>query len=172
MEWERTRRAELQAQREREQQDIQRLTARKRSLELELEAVGNKHKQISDCLREAQSKRRVQRAELELINQKRDGRIADINSLQLQFEDVQRQLTNLAPERLKLADRLRDLTQTNTTRGGVSDVKQSVCEKDLSCRKLKEQLDALERETTAKLCEMERYNRDMKVHLQPHSVRF
>lgn len=47
---------------------------------------GNKHKQISDCLRDAQSKRRVQRAELELINQKRDGRIADINSLQLQFE--------------------------------------------------------------------------------------
>ncbi|KAL7872522.1 hypothetical protein SRHO_G00075050 [Serrasalmus rhombeus] len=163
MEWERAKRAELQAQREREQRDIERLTARKRSLELELEAVGNKHKQISDCLREAQSKRRVQRAELELINQRRDGRIADINSLQLQFEDVQRQLTSLTPEKQKLADKLRELTQTSTTRGGVSDMKQSVSEKDLSCRKLKEQLDALERETTAKLCEMERYNRDMKL---------
>uniref|UniRef100_A0AAR2IZ48 Intersectin 2a n=1 Tax=Pygocentrus nattereri TaxID=42514 RepID=A0AAR2IZ48_PYGNA len=54
--------------------------------------------------------------------------------------------------------------------GGVSDMKQSVSEKDLSCRKLKEQLDALERETTAKLCEMERYNRDMKVQLKPHSA--
>ncbi|XP_072533626.1 intersectin-2a isoform X2 [Salminus brasiliensis] len=162
MEWERTKRAELQNQREREQRDIERLTARKRSLELELEAVGSKHKQISDCLREAQSKRRVQRAELELINQRRDGRIADINSLQLQFEDVQRQLSGLAPERLKLSERLRELTQTNSTCTGVSDIKQSVCEKDLSCRKLKEQLDALERETTAKLCEMERYTQDMK----------
>ncbi|KAB5517083.1 hypothetical protein PHYPO_G00185360 [Pangasianodon hypophthalmus] len=134
----------------------------KRSLELELEAVGNRHKQISDRLRDAQSKRRVQRAELELINQKRDGRIADINSLQLQFEDVQRQLSSLAPEKKRLTEKLRDLTQTNSICAGVNDVKRNKCEKDLSCRKLKEQLDALERETTAKLSEVERYNRDVK----------
>lgn len=46
---------------------------------------------------------------------------------------------------------------------GVNDVKNKTCEKDLSCRKLKEQLDALERETTAKLSEVERYKQDMKV---------
>jgi len=45
----------------------------------------------------------------------------------------------------------------------INDVKQSVCEKDLSCRKLKEQLDVLERETTAKLSQMEQYNREIKV---------
>ncbi|XP_060769787.1 intersectin-2a [Neoarius graeffei] len=161
-EWERTKRAELQAQSEKEKRDIERLTARKRSLELELEAVGNRHKQISDCLRDAQSKRRVQRAELELVNQKRDGHIADINSIQLQFEDIQRQLSSLAPEKQRLAEKLRNLTQTNTICAGVNDVKRNKCEKDLSCRKLKEQLDALERETTAKLSEVERYNRDMK----------
>ncbi|XP_062857887.1 intersectin-2a [Trichomycterus rosablanca] len=161
-EWERTKRMELQAQREKENKDIERLTARKRSLELELEAVGNKHKQISNCLRDAQSKRHVQRAELELINQKRDGRIADINSLQLQFEDVQRQLSNLGPEKQRLTDRLRDLTQTNTNCEGLNDVRKNVGMKDLSCRKLKEQLDALERETTTKLSEMESYNRDIK----------
>ncbi|KAK3506610.1 hypothetical protein QTP70_011057 [Hemibagrus guttatus] len=162
MEWERTKRVELQAQNEKEKRDIERLTARKRSLELELEAVGNRHKQISDCLRDAQSKRRVKRAELELINQKRDGRIADINSLQLQFEDVQRQLSNLAPEKQRLTEKLRDLTQTNDSCEEVNNVKRNKCEKDLSCRKLKEQLDALERETTAKLSEVERYNWDMK----------
>lgn len=47
----------------------------------------------------------------------------------------------------------------------MNDVKRNKCEKDLSCRKLKEQLDALERETTAKLSEVELYNRDMKVRL-------
>lgn len=45
----------------------------------------------------------------------------------------------------------------------INDVIQSVCEKDLSCRKLKEQLDVLERETTAKLSQMEQYNREIKV---------
>lgn len=47
---------------------------------------GNKHKQISDRLRDAQSKRRIQKAEVDLVNQKRDARIAEINTLQLQFE--------------------------------------------------------------------------------------
>uniref|UniRef100_A0A8C5HHA1 Intersectin-2-like n=1 Tax=Gouania willdenowi TaxID=441366 RepID=A0A8C5HHA1_GOUWI len=73
-EWECGRREELSRKREGEQEEIFQLRARKRSLELELEA-GNKHKQISDCLRDAQSKRRIQKAEVDLINQKRDARI-------------------------------------------------------------------------------------------------
>lgn len=47
---------------------------------------GNKHKQISDRLRDAQSKRWILKAEVDLINQNRDTRIAEINALQLQFE--------------------------------------------------------------------------------------
>ncbi|TSO15218.1 Intersectin-2 [Bagarius yarrelli] len=116
MEWQRTKRVELQTQNEKEKQDIERLTARKRSLELELEAV-----------------------------------------------DIHRQLSRLAPEKQRLTEKLRDLTQTNSTSCTEdNDVKKNKCEKDLSCRKLKEQLDALERETTVKLSEVERYNRDMK----------
>ncbi|XP_051732084.1 intersectin-2a isoform X3 [Ctenopharyngodon idella] len=161
MEWEKSKRVELQTQREKEQSDIQRLKDRKRSLEMELEAVGNKHKQISDRLRDAKSKRQVQRAELDLINQKRDSRITDINSLQLQFEEIQRQLIRFGPEKQQLTDRLLHITQNNSS-PLINDVKQSVCEKDLSCRKLKEQLDVLERETTAKLSQMEQYNREIK----------
>ncbi|XP_051511663.1 intersectin-2-like [Myxocyprinus asiaticus] len=161
MEWERRKRVELQTQREKEQSDIQRLKDRKRSLEMELEAVGNKHKQISDRLRDAKNKRQVQRAELDLINQKRDSRIVDINSLQLQFDEIQRQMSHFGPEKQRLTETLLHLTQNNTS-PLINDVKQSVCEKDLSCRKLKEQLDALERETTAKLSQMEQYNREIK----------
>lgn len=51
-----------------------------------LVSQGNKHKQISDRLRDAQSMRRIQKAEVDLINQKRDARIAEINTLQLEFE--------------------------------------------------------------------------------------
>lgn len=47
---------------------------------------GNKHKLISDRLRDAQSKRWILKAEVDLVNQKRDARIAEINTLQLQFE--------------------------------------------------------------------------------------
>ncbi|XP_067272987.1 intersectin-2a isoform X3 [Pseudorasbora parva] len=161
MEWEKSKRVELQTQREKEQSDIQRLKDRKRSLEMELEAVGNKHKQISDRLRDAKSKRQVQRAELDLLNQRRDSRITDISSLQLQLEEIQRQLSRFGPEKEQLADRLLHLTKNNSS-PLINDMKQSVCEKDLSCRKLKEQLDVLERETTVKLSQMEQYNREIK----------
>lgn len=47
---------------------------------------GNKHKEISEKLRDAQAKKKVQKIELDQINQKRDGQIIEINSLQQQFE--------------------------------------------------------------------------------------
>uniref|UniRef100_A0A8C2PRZ6 Intersectin 2a n=1 Tax=Cyprinus carpio TaxID=7962 RepID=A0A8C2PRZ6_CYPCA len=146
MEWEKSKRVELQTQREKEQIDIQRLKERKRSLEIELEA-GNKHKQISDRLRDAKSKRQVQSAELDLINQKRNSRITDINSLQLHIDIFYILLFLIL---FPLSGPL------------INDMKQSFCEKDLSCRKLKEQLDVLERETTTKLSQMEQYNREIK----------
>lgn len=47
---------------------------------------GNKHKQISGRLRDAQSKRRILKAEVDHVNQKRDSRNIEINTLQLQLE--------------------------------------------------------------------------------------
>uniref|UniRef100_A0A3P9JUN1 Intersectin 2a n=1 Tax=Oryzias latipes TaxID=8090 RepID=A0A3P9JUN1_ORYLA len=84
-EYERRMKEELAHRKEGEREQISRLRTKKRSLELELEA-GKKHKQISDRLRDAQSKRRIQKAEVDLVNQKRDARIAEINTLQLEFE--------------------------------------------------------------------------------------
>ncbi|XP_063078267.1 intersectin-2a [Engraulis encrasicolus] len=155
-------RQELQRRRQQEQEEISRLKARKRTLQLELEAVGNKHKQISDCLRDARSKRQIQRAELELVNQRRDGKIAEISSLQSQLEDFQRQLSQLIPEQQQLKEKLRTIGLNKSNSSAVSSVKSSVSVKQLGCRKLKEQLDALERETTAKLSEMDQHHRDLK----------
>lgn len=39
----------------------------------------------------------------------------------------------------------------------------SVTEKGVNCRRLKDQLDTLERETTDKLGQMEQYNKELKV---------
>uniref|UniRef100_A0A3P8UNS4 Intersectin 2a n=1 Tax=Cynoglossus semilaevis TaxID=244447 RepID=A0A3P8UNS4_CYNSE len=153
-EWERAKKEELGRRREGEQEEISRLKAKKRSLELELEA-GNKHKQISDRLRDAQSKRRIQKAEVELVNQKRDARITEINSLQLQFE-WQRKLSQLVPEQQRLTEKLRSITASLTTATA------NVTEKSVNCRRLKDQLDTLERETTDKLSQMEQYNKELK----------
>uniref|UniRef100_A0A673I8F1 Intersectin-2-like n=1 Tax=Sinocyclocheilus rhinocerous TaxID=307959 RepID=A0A673I8F1_9TELE len=83
LEWERRRKQELLNQKSEEQEEIIKLRAKKRSLEMELEA-GNKQKQISDKLRDAEGKKRIHKNELEMINQKRDSCITEINSLQKQ----------------------------------------------------------------------------------------
>ncbi|KAM4633515.1 intersectin-2a isoform 2-T2 [Polymixia lowei] len=161
-EWERGKKEELGRRREGEQEEICRLRAKKKSLEMELEAVGNKHKQISDRLRDAQSKRRIQKAELDLVNQKRDVRIAEINTLQLQFEDWQRKLSQLVPEQQRLTEKLRNIGLNNLPSVTLASVTGSVTEKGMTCRRLKDQLDTLERETTDKLAQMEQYNKELK----------
>lgn len=65
-----------------------------RALWYHLVSQGNKHKQISDRLRDAQSKRQIQKAEVDLINQKRDVRITEISTLQIQFEVRENALTS------------------------------------------------------------------------------
>uniref|UniRef100_A0A4W6EL34 Intersectin 2a n=1 Tax=Lates calcarifer TaxID=8187 RepID=A0A4W6EL34_LATCA len=166
-EWERGKREELGRRREGEQEEISQLRAKKKSLELELEAVGNKHKQISDRLRDAQSKRRIQKAEVDLVNQKRDARIAEINTLQLQFEvkgkDWQRKLSQLVPEQQRLTEKLRNINLNKLSSVTLTTLTASVTEKGVNCRRLKDQLDTLERETTDKLAQMEQYNKELKL---------
>uniref|UniRef100_A0A8B9HJE2 Intersectin 2a n=1 Tax=Astyanax mexicanus TaxID=7994 RepID=A0A8B9HJE2_ASTMX len=143
------------------------------------------------ALQEEQRREEERRQQREREEQERREREARELALRRQREEERRMEMQREMERQKEEERLKELErqELNLLTGrcpriflyilynnslsrcvacsgaGVSDVKQSVCSKDLSCRKLKEQLDALERETTAKLCEMERYTRDMKVQL-------
>ncbi|XP_066526620.1 intersectin-2b [Hoplias malabaricus] len=162
LEWEWRKKQELQTLKSQEQEDILRLKAKKRSLEMELEAVGNKHKQISDKLRDAQAKKKVQKTELDEINQKRDGCIIEISSLQQQFEEFKRKSAQLIPEQQKLSERLRSMNLNNKLNSAVPTLQKNVSEKDSNCRKLKEQLDFLEKETAAKLSDMDRYKKDIQ----------
>ncbi|XP_034436709.1 intersectin-2a isoform X3 [Hippoglossus hippoglossus] len=161
--WERGKKEELGRRREGEQEEICQLRAKKRNLELELEAVGNKHKLISDRLRDAKSKRLIQKAEVDLINQKRDERITEINTLQLQFEDWQMKLSQLVPEQQRLTEKLRNINLNKISSGSLTSVTSNVTEKGVNCRRLKDQLDTLERETTDKLSQMEQYNKELKL---------
>uniref|UniRef100_A0A671WR34 Intersectin 2a n=1 Tax=Sparus aurata TaxID=8175 RepID=A0A671WR34_SPAAU len=168
-EWERGKREELGRRREGEQEEISRLRAKKKSLELELEAVGTKHKQISDRLRDAQSKRRILKAEVDLVNQKRDTRITEINTLQLQFEDWQKKLSLLLPEQQRLTEKLRNINLNKISSVALTSLTGSVTEKGVNCRRLKDQLDTLERETTDKLAQMEEYNKETS-QVRPQTV--
>uniref|UniRef100_A0A7N8WW85 Intersectin 2b n=1 Tax=Mastacembelus armatus TaxID=205130 RepID=A0A7N8WW85_9TELE len=160
-EWKTRRRGELQIKREQEQDDIIRLKAKKRSLEMELEA-GDKHRQISDRLRDIQNKKKLQRTEQDLMNQRKETHQQDIHTLHKQLEEFQRKLSQLTPEQKRLSDKLKNMTLDNLPVSTMSGLRMGVTEKKGTCMKLREQLDALEKETAAKLAEMDQYNKDMQ----------
>ncbi|KAF3702763.1 Intersectin-2 SH3 domain-containing protein 1B SH3P18 SH3P18-like WASP-associated protein [Channa argus] len=115
-EWERAKKEELGRRREWEQEEISRLRAKKKSLELELEAV-----------------------------------------------DWQRKLSLLVPEQQRLTEKLRNISLNKLSTVSVTSLTRSVTEKGVNCRRLKDQLDTLERETTDKLAQMEQYNKELKL---------
>ncbi|XP_064191737.1 intersectin-2-like isoform X1 [Anguilla rostrata] len=156
------RRQELESHRNKKLQDITQLKAKKNSLELELETVGNTHKQISDCLLDVQNKKKIQKTELDLINRKRNRWVNEINTLEQQFEDFQKKLNQLVPEQQKLGERLRNIGLSNLPTSTMTMLKRSVNEKEIACRKLKEQLEVLEKETNCKLLEMDQNTQVIK----------
>uniref|UniRef100_A0A3B5A133 Intersectin-2-like n=1 Tax=Stegastes partitus TaxID=144197 RepID=A0A3B5A133_9TELE len=164
-EWERRRRGELQIKREQEQDEIIQLKAKKRSLEMELEA-GNKHRQISDRLRDVQNKKKLQKTEIDLNNQRKETRQQDINDLHRQLEEFQRKLSHLSPEQKRLNEKLRNMGLNNLPVSSLSTLKRGVTEKNGKCMKLRDQMEALEKETAAKLAEMDQYNKDMQVGIR------
>uniref|UniRef100_A0A096LY87 Intersectin 2b n=1 Tax=Poecilia formosa TaxID=48698 RepID=A0A096LY87_POEFO len=161
-ELERRKRGELKMKKEQEQDEIIKLKAKKRNLEMELEAVGNKQRQISDRLRDIQNNKKLQRTEFDLLDQKKDTRQQDLNALQRQIEDFQRKLSQLTPEKKRLAEKLQNMSLNNLPASAMSNLKMGVTEKRGSCMKLRDQLEALEKETAAKLAQMDQYNKDMQ----------
>ncbi|XP_028329263.1 intersectin-2b isoform X2 [Gouania willdenowi] len=161
-ELERKRRGELQIKKVQEQDEIVKLKAKKKSLEMELEAVGNKHRQISDRLRDIQNKRKLQKTQLDLNWQRKETQQQDIYNLQKQLEEFQRKLHQLTPEQKRLSEKLKTMSVGNIPASTLSTLMVGVTEKRANCFKLQQQRDALEQDTAAKLAEMDQYNSEIQ----------
>uniref|UniRef100_A0A8B9GHJ6 Intersectin 2 n=1 Tax=Amazona collaria TaxID=241587 RepID=A0A8B9GHJ6_9PSIT len=162
LEWERIRRQELLNQRNREQEEIVRLTSKKKSLNLELEALTDKHQQISSRLQDIRSKKQIRKTELVALDKKYDQGIMEVNQLQHELKEYQNKLIYLVPEKQLLSERIRNAQLENTQSTGISSLHERSLEKEELCQRLKEQLDALEKETASKLAEMDAFNSQLK----------
>ncbi|XP_061140359.1 intersectin-1 isoform X5 [Syngnathus typhle] len=162
LEWERQRRQELLTQRNREQESIVLLKARKKTLEFELEALNDKKSQLEGKLKDVRFRLSAQRREVEQTNQTRETRIAEITLLQRQLQDSQHWLGSLIPDKQTLNDQLKQVQQSSQHRDSLSLLQKAVDQKESSRRQLKEQLDTVERETRAKLLEIDAFNTQLK----------
>uniref|UniRef100_A0A2K6G6N7 Intersectin 2 n=1 Tax=Propithecus coquereli TaxID=379532 RepID=A0A2K6G6N7_PROCO len=162
LEWERIRRQELLNQKNREQEEIVRLNSKKKSLHLELEALNGKHQQISGRLQDVRLRKQTQKTELEVLDKQCDLEIMEIKQLQQELQEYQNKLIYLVPEKQLLNERIKNMQLNNTPDSGISLLHKKSLEKEELCQRLKEQLDALEKETASKLSEMDSFNNQLK----------
>ncbi|XP_052042129.1 intersectin-2 isoform X2 [Apodemus sylvaticus] len=162
LEWERIRRQELLNQKNREQEEIVRLNSKKKSLHLELEAVNGKHQQLSGRLQDVRIRKQTQKTELEVLDKQCDLEIMEIKQLQQELQEYQNKLIYLVPEKQLLNERIKNMQLSNTPDSGINLLHKKSLEKEELCQRLKEQLDALEKETASKLSEMDSFNNQLK----------
>ncbi|XP_078265824.1 intersectin-1 isoform X3 [Rhinoraja longicauda] len=169
LEWERSRRQELLNQRNKEQEEIVALKARKKTLEFELEALSDKKNQLEGKLQDIRFRVSTQRHEIEHTNQTRELRISEITHLQQQLQEFQQMLSLLIPEKQALNDRLKQVQQNNLHRDTILAVKKSLESKELTRQRLRDQLDEVETETRAKLQEIDVFNNQLKELREMHN---
>ncbi|XP_049325973.1 intersectin-1 isoform X5 [Astyanax mexicanus] len=174
LEWERNRRQELLTQRNREQENIVLLKARKKTLEFELEALNDKKSQLEGKLQDIRFRLSTQRQEIESTNKTRELRIAEITTLQQQLQESQQWLGRLIPDKQCLNDQLKQVQQNSLHRDSLSSLQRAVEMKEVTRQQLREQLDAVEKETRSKLLEIDAFNTQLKtlgLFYQAHTAR-
>ncbi|XP_066517209.1 intersectin-1 isoform X2 [Hoplias malabaricus] len=162
LEWERNRRQELLTQRNREQENIVLLKARKKTLEFELEALNDKKSQLEGKLQDIRFRLSTQRQEIESTNKTRELRIAEITTLQQQLQESQQWLGRLIPDKQCLNDQLKQVQQNSLHRDSLSSLQRAMEMKEATRQQLREQLDAVEKETRSKLLEIDAFNTQLK----------
>ncbi|KAJ6650340.1 hypothetical protein lerEdw1_013377 [Lerista edwardsae] len=165
LEWERIRRQDLLNQRNREQEEIIELASKKKSLTLELDALNGKHQQISGRLQDVQNRNQKQKNELDDLDKKCDLGITEIKKLQQQLQEYQNKLILLVPEKQQLSERINHIQLDNPTNADLNSIYKKSSVKEELCQRLREQLDALEKETASKLSEVDTFNNQLKVNL-------
>ncbi|XP_075449154.1 intersectin-1 [Ascaphus truei] len=163
LEWERNRRQELLHQRNKEQEDIVVLKAKKKTLEFELEALNDKKHQLEGKLQDIRCRLSTQRQEIESTNKSRELRIAEITHLQQQLQESQLLLGRLIPEKQCLNDELKQVQQNSLHRDSLLTLRRALEAKEVGRQQLREQLDEVEKETRAKLQEIDVFNNQLKV---------
>ncbi|XP_063303615.1 intersectin-1 isoform X3 [Pelobates fuscus] len=169
LEWERNRRQELLNQRNREQEDIVVLKAKKKTLEFELEALNDKKNQLEGKLQDIRGRLTMQRHDIESTNKSRELRIAEITHLQQQLQESQQLLGKLIPEKQSLNDQLKQVQQNSLHRDSLQTLRRALEAKEIGRQQLREQLDDIEKETRAKLQEIDVFNNQLKELREMHN---
>ncbi|XP_061463514.1 intersectin-2 isoform X3 [Rhineura floridana] len=170
LEWERIQHQDRLNQHNREQEEIVKLASKKKSLNLELDALNDKHQQISGRLQDIRKRKQIQKNELDVLEKKCDLGIIESKQLQQQLQEYQNKLILLVPIKQQLSERINHTQLDNSPDTGLNLLHKKSSEKEELCQRLREQLDVLEKETATKLSEMDAFNNQLKELREAYST--
>nr|XP_020652410.1 intersectin-2 isoform X2 [Pogona vitticeps] len=170
LEWERIRRQDLLNQRNREQEVMVKLTSKKKSLNLELDALNDKHQQISGRLQDVRNRKQNQKNELDVLEKKCDLESIEVKGLHKQLQEYQNRLILLVPEKRQLSEKITHMQLDKSPNTDLNSLHKKSSEKEELCQRLREQLDTLEKETASKLSEMDAFNNQLKELREAYST--
>ncbi|KAG8535194.1 hypothetical protein GDO81_029230, partial [Engystomops pustulosus] len=125
-----------------------------------------KHQQITLKVQDVRGRKQMKKNELNSIDKKCDLGVIEIKQLQQQLQEYQSKLSSLLPEKQALNEKMKQLQlvkpPADSSTSSFLGIHKKNMEKDGLCQRLREQLDALEKETSAKLSEMDTFSNQLK----------
>nr|XP_006811485.1 PREDICTED: intersectin-2-like [Saccoglossus kowalevskii] len=153
LEWERNKRQELTNLRIKEQEEVCHLKARNKTLAFEIEGLDERKEQLHTQLYESSKKITDLRNNLTLMAKTRDIKVTELERLQQQHS--QGQDAYLAEVKADLLNQLKKLNVDNPTGDTLRTVMFSFNNKQVTMKRLRNELEEIEKETALKLKEID-----------------
>uniref|UniRef100_A0A3B3S449 Intersectin-1 n=1 Tax=Paramormyrops kingsleyae TaxID=1676925 RepID=A0A3B3S449_9TELE len=147
---------------------VSRLSLWKHDGHLPFVRQNDKKQQLEGKLQDIRFRLSAQRHEIESTNKTRELRIAEITHLQRQLQESQQWLSQLIPEKQSLNDQLKQVQQNSLHRDTLASLRKALDAKESTRQQLKSQLDVVEKETRAKMQEMDAFNTQLKELREVH----
>ncbi|XP_052090009.1 intersectin-1-like isoform X1 [Mytilus californianus] len=163
MEWERQRKEQLLAEKAREYEQLGVAKTKSSNLKCELESLREKKKEIGQKIGQVRNGVTDFTSSIESMRITRDNKNAEIERLQNEIMTLDQKFAKLKQDQEFLNVKVQTTVQSNPMAETYRTVLHSVEQKKTTIQKLKKELETLERDTEARLLEIDNTNSELKV---------
>ncbi|XP_071819770.1 intersectin-1-like isoform X2 [Apostichopus japonicus] len=151
LDMEKQRKQELEARRIKEQGDVAHLKAKSKTLVCEMETLDDKKNLLMKELSEGKTQITEVNTKMILMGQSRDGKVSDIERIQINIQESRKEKMRLDKEKTELAEVAKKFAAENPMSDTYKTVMNSYNQKKQTCEALNGSLSQLEQETAKTL---------------------
>uniref|UniRef100_H2XVQ2 Uncharacterized protein n=1 Tax=Ciona intestinalis TaxID=7719 RepID=H2XVQ2_CIOIN len=163
LEWERLRRKELLQLKLREQESVTSLRAKTKTLDVELNTLLEKRKQLQTRARDFESRLKEQNEQLEAVNKQRELKHNLVQKQQEQIEYIQQQWNSILPEKQSLSDKIQYKGSGGHGDEAVQQAQRDYQSKVFTLKRLRVQLEESENKKKSSAAQLEQLSTQLNV---------